>query len=281
MRNYLDLIQDVRSFGKPSEDRTGTGTRRLFARNRDLRFDLRERFPVPTTKRFAQKACFGELLWFATGEDNIPMLKHFTFGDALSEKKTIWCPNYEKQGKELGYMGGYCGDVYGVQWRNFGGKVDQLQNVIDKITNDPTDRRMVVYTTNPAAENTPILPPCHDFFQFFVDGDYVDLDFHMRSVDTFLGLPFNIASYAALLTIICKITNKIPRYVTCALGDTHIYSDHMDATYEQICRVPEDQNTRLVIPDINSLEELYNWTADDFVLENYEPQSAIKAPMSA
>lgn len=253
----------------------------MFARNRDLRFDLRERFPAPTTKAFAKNACFGELLWFATGCNTIGWLKHFTFGDANSEKRTIWCANYEKQGKELGYKDGYCGDVYGVQWRNFGGLVDQLQNVVDTIKTNPTDRRMCVYTTNPAAKNTPILPPCHDFFQFFVEDCYIDIDFHMRSVDTFLGLPFNIASYAALLVIIGKITGKTPRYVTCALGDTHIYNDHKDAVYQQMCRTPLDQPTRLIIPHITRLDDLMNWTAEDFVLEEYNPQDPIKARMSA
>ena len=133
MRNYQGLIQTVQVTGSSSDDRTGTGTIRKFAINRDLRFNLQSRFPVPTTKAFAKNACFGELLWFINGESTISKLKEYTFGDSNSDKRTIWCANYEKQGKELGYVDGYCGEVYGVNWRNFGGKVDQLQKVIDTI----------------------------------------------------------------------------------------------------------------------------------------------------
>lgn len=281
MDNYLKLQQKLQQNGSNSKDRTGTGTRRAFAMSRDLLFDMRERFPVPTTKAFAKKACFGELLWFINGLSSIGALKYHTHGNPKSEKSTIWCANYEKQGKELGYKFGYCGEVYGVNWRNFGGKVDQLQNVIDEIKVNPTSRRLVVYTVNPAAKDAPILPPCHDFFQFFVEDGYIDIDFHMRSVDVFLGLPFNIASYAALLQIIGDICNLTPRYVSCALGDTHIYNDHQSAVYEQMCRTPEEQETRLVLPKIDCLADLELLTAEDFKLINYSPQEAIKAPMSA
>lgn len=281
MQNYIKLQHKVLLNGSQSNDRTGTGTTRVFAPNRDLKFDMRERFPVPTTKAFAKNACFGELLWFINGCRTTQSLKYYTHGDFNSEKRTIWCANYEKQGKEIGYTDGFCGDVYGYNWRSFGGKVDQLQNVIDEIKTNPTSRRLVVYTVNPAAENTPILPPCHDFFQFFVEGEYLDIDFHMRSTDTFLGLPFNIASYAALLQIVATICNLTPRFVSCALGDTHIYNDHMEAVTEQLSRKPLEQSTRLVLPEIEDLEDLTVLTAEDFVLENYEPQKAIKAPMSA
>lgn len=180
MENYQRLIQTVQQTGLPSDDRTGTGTKRRFAINRDLRFDLSERFPVPTTKAFARNACFGELLWFATGGTYIKELKQFTHGDAESSKGTIWCANYAKQGTELGYSGGFCGEVYGFNWRSFGGKVDQLQNLVNNIKNDPTSRRLVVYTVNPAPNFAPILPPCHDRFQCFVENGKLSLDFTMR-----------------------------------------------------------------------------------------------------
>jgi thymidylate synthase len=281
MQNYIRLQQEVLLTGSHCEDRTGTGTTRKFAVHRDLKFDLRERFPAPTTKALAQKACFGELLWFINGCNTIGELKHYTFGDFNDPRRTIWCANYEKQGKELGYTDGYCGEVYGYNWRNFGGKVDQLQKVIDTIKTNPTDRRLVVYTVNPAAENTPILPPCHDFFQFFVEDGYIDIDFHMRSTDVFLGLPFNIASYAALLQIVATICGLTARYVSCALGDTHIYHDHLEAVAEQLCRTPTNQDTRLILPGITSLEDLKHMTADDIRLVGYNPQPSIQAPMSA
>lgn len=186
MRNYLNLISTVKQTGKLSEDRTEIGTIRRFAINRDLRFDLSKTFPAPSTKKLAEKAVFGELLWFINGGTSIGELKQYTFGDSKSENKTIWCANYAKQGKELGYTDGYCGPVYGYNWRNFGAisgireGVDQLQNLINSIKNNPEGRRHVVYTVDPATVNQAILPPCHDFFQCFVEDGKLSLDFHMR-----------------------------------------------------------------------------------------------------
>ena len=182
MHNYQRFQKDILQFGKNSSYRTGTGTRRVLKRT--LNFDLREGFPAVTTKRLAQKAVFGELLSFMNAGTSIGELKHYTFGNAESDKRTIWCANYEKQGKELGYTKGYCGPVYGFNWRNFGGLrgpgVDQLQNLVNGINSDPTSRRHVVYTVDPATVHLAILPPCHDMFQCFVEDGYLDLEFHMR-----------------------------------------------------------------------------------------------------
>ncbi len=287
MQNYLNLQERVLYSGVQSTDRTGTGTTRIFAPNRDLRFNLEHGFPAPSTKKLAFNAVAGELLWFANGCDTIGELKLFTFDDYASDKRTIWCANYEKQGAELGYKHGYCGPVYGVNWRNFGfipsvrPGVDQLALLVDKIINEPAGRRHTVYTVDPATVHKAILPPCHDMFQCFVEDGKLSMDFHMRSTDVFLGLPFNIASYALLCHILASICGLEVGYLTCALGDVHIYDNHQEAVQEQLSRTPSGELPTLYMPNITHLDDLRGLRAKDFCLEGYNPQGPITAPMAA
>lgn len=285
MKQYQSIIEEVFENGYETDDRTGTGTIACFGVQR--RFDLQEGFPAVTTKRLAWKACIAELLWFMSGSTNVNELRMRQHG-SLIEGKTVWDENYENQAKDLGYSGGELGPVYGKQWRDFYG-VDQLAIVINRIKNMPTDRRQIVSAWNPAEINKMALPPCHMFYQFNVRNGYLDLQWYQRSVDVFLGLPFNIASYAAMIHIVAKMCNLKPGHLVFTGGNTHIYSNHVEQCKEVLRRQPKE----LCKLEINFPKDYSKWETstqlrwldafakvEDFVLKDYESHPTIKAKMA-
>ena len=309
MKNYLELLTDVLNNGEERDDRTGIGTVSVFGRQ--LRFKMKDGFPAVTTKKLAWRSVVSELLWFLEGSTNEHRLAEIKNDnkpfDQLteSEKKTIWTLNSENQGKNLGYGNGELGPIYGYNWRHwkalagnghskFGKTItyaiqefDQLTNVINEIKNNPHSRRLLVSAWNvPELENM-ALPPCHYSFQFYVSGSenqYLSLMWNQRSVDSFIGLPFNIASYALLLNIIAKMTGKIPLELIGNFGDTHIYKNHIDVVKEQLKRTPHKLPT-LKMPDLDyqnmSLDEiLKSVKSSDFILENYVHDDTLKAQMA-
>lgn len=277
MKQYLKVVTDVLLLGEPRQDRTGTGTSSIF--DTRAKWDLRLGFPAVTTKKLAWRSVVGELLWFLSGSTNIYDLEERTYG-TRGERRTIWHPNYEEQAVALGYEDGELGPVYGHQWRDFGG-VDQILQLFDSIIISPHGRRHLVSAWNPADMPKMALPPCHYSFQCYVSNDgHIDLKWHQRSVDVFLGLPFNIASYALLLHIIGQITGYKPRYLTFDGGDTHIYNDHMEQISEQMKRVPYDL-PKLEMPTFCNLETLAELSAKDFNLVGYQHHPALKGKMSA
>ena len=309
MKNYLELLTDVLNNGEERDDRTGVGTISVFGRQ--LRFNLKDGFPAVTTKSLMWRSVVSELLWFLEGSTNEHKLAEIKNDnkpyDQLteSEKKTIWTLNSENQGKSLGLSNGELGPIYGYNWRHWKalkgsghskhGKTvtylieefDQLNNVINEIRTNPHSRRLLVSAWNvPELENM-ALPPCHYSFQFYVSGSenqYLSLMWNQRSVDSFIGLPFNIASYALLLHIIAKMTGKIPLELIGNFGDCHIYKNHIDVVKEQLKRTPHKLPT-LKMPDLDyqnmSLDEiLKSVKTSDFILENYEHDGILKAPMA-
>ena len=309
MKQYLDLLEDILENGEERDDRTGVGTISVFGRQ--LRFNLKDGFPAVTTKSLAWRSVVSELLWFLEGSTNEHRLAEIKNDnkpyDQLTEteKKTIWTLNSENQGKSLGLSNGELGPIYGYNWRHWKalkgsghskhGKTvtylieefDQLNNVINEIRTNPHSRRLLVSAWNvPELENM-ALPPCHYAFQFYVSGSenqYLSLLWNQRSVDSFIGLPFNIASYALLLNIIAKMTGKIPLELIGNFGDTHIYKNHIDVVKEQLKRTPHKLPT-LKMPDLDyqnmSLDEiLKSVKTSDFILENYVHDDTLKAPMA-
>nr|CAJ1578762.1 Thymidylate synthase [Escherichia phage vB_Eco_Solly] len=285
MKQYQDLIKDIFENGYETDDRTGTGTIALFGTK--LRWDLSKGFPAVTTKKLAWNACIAELLWFISGSTNVNDLRLLTHG-SLIQGKTIWDDNYENQAKDLGYHSGELGPIYGKQWRDFGG-VDQLVETIDRIKKLPTDRRQIVSAWNPAEINQMALPPCHMFYQFNVRNGYLDLQWYQRSVDVFLGLPFNIASYAALTHIMAKMCNLIPGDLIFSGGNTHIYMNHVEQCKEILRREPKELcelkiDWPIEFGNCDTETQLY-WLTEymkpkDFILENYESHPAIKGKMA-
>lgn len=288
MKQYLDLLQDILENGVDKMDRTGVGTRSVFGRQ--IRFNLARGFPAVTTKKLAWKAVVSELLWFLEGSTNIHRLAEIKNDnkpyEELNEKErfTIWNANYECQGKALGYEDGELGPIYGSQWRNFNYEgIDQVQQVVDKIKINPNDRRLIVSAWNPASLEMMSLPPCHMMYQFYVINDKLSLMWYQRSVDSCTGLPFNIASYALLLHIVSKMTNKIPYELIGTLGDTHIYNNHFDGAKEQISRTPRLLPT-LKMPDIDwtsSIDDVLKQVkTSDFQLLNYLHDEPIRFDMA-
>jgi thymidylate synthase len=277
MENYNKLVAEILMSRDKVQDRTGEGTRRVFGRT--LTWDLREGFPAVTGKRLAWKAVVGELLWFLSGSTNVEDLRYYTHG-SNSTKKTIWDDNYNNQAKDLGYVGGELGPVYGHQWRDFNG-VDQLSDLIYNLKNNPYSRRHLVSAWNVGELDKMALPPCHYSFQCFVSKDgYLDLLWNQRSVDVFLGLPFNIASYALLLHILGHLTGLEPRHLTFMGGDVHIYNNHLQQCGEMISRPLKDLPT-LYCPKMDTLlEYLTACKPEDFKLIGYDPHPTIKAPMA-
>ncbi|EOK6610675.1 thymidylate synthase [Escherichia coli] len=285
MKQYQDLIKDIFENGYETDDRTGTGTIALFGTK--LRWDLTKGFPAVTTKKLAWNACIAELIWFLSGSTNVNDLRLIQH-DSLIQGKTVWDENYENQAKDLGYHSGELGPIYGKQWRDFGG-VDQIVEVIDRIKKLPNDRRQVVSAWNPAELKQMALPPCHMFYQFNVRNGYLDLQWYQRSVDVFLGLPFNIASYATLVHIVAKMCNLIPGDLIFSGGNTHIYMNHVEQCKEILCREPMDLcELQLKFPD-----EFDEWDTEsqvfwlsqfakphNFVLNNYESHPPIKGKMA-
>lgn len=274
-QQYLDLLQKILDTGNDRMDRTGVGTRALFGHQ--MRFNLEEGFPALTTKKLAFKAVKSELLWLIEGSNSDERLKELN-----GTERTIWTANAESDyWKPKAQFPGDMGRIYGVQWRAWrkpdGSTVDQLAEAIEKIKNKPTDRRILVTAWNPGELEEMALPPCHMFFQFFVADGKLSLLMHQRSCDMFLGVPFNIASYSLLLSMVAQATNLKPYEFIHSLGDAHIYSNHFDQVKEQISREPKKLPTLWLNPEINDID---SFTMDDIKLVDYESHPQIKAEMA-
>ena len=298
MKQYHDLLQDILDNGEVKDDRTGVGTYSVFGRN--LRFDLRRGFPAITTKKLAWKACVGELLWFIEGSGDERRLAELTHGTAEG-KTTIWTPNaLAPYWKPKAKFEGDLGRVYGVQWRHWnkyteekdfgqahkGGQrlavdkteVDQLTNLIEGLKNDPNGRRHILSGWNVAEMDQMALPPCHVMSQYYVNKNK-ELSCHMyqRSVDVFLGLPFNIASYALLTHLLAHHLGYGVGELVISTGDTHIYKDHVEQVKEQLLRDEYPAPSLL----LNSQKtNIFEMTMDDIALENYQSHGQIKATMA-
>ena len=287
MKAYLELLSHILEFGEEREDRTNTGTLSSFGHQ--LKFDLKDGFPAVTTKSLAWKGVVSELLWFLEGSDDERRLAEIRFGKGreylteLDKYSTIWTDNADNQGKELGYINNELekklGPVYGVQWRDWGG-LDQIKILLEGIKNNPFGRRHILNAWNVAELDNMALPPCHVMSQYYVTKDN-SLSCHMyqRSADMFLGVPFNIASYALLTSILAKISGLKPGTFIHSFGDAHIYKNSIDQVREQLSREPKVLPT-LKLPEINSIEQISMFGVDDFILENYEHHPAIKAKMA-
>ena len=278
MQTYLNQLRHILETGTVRSDRTGVGTISSFGLN--ARYRMSEGFPAVTTKKLAWKVMSSELLWFISGSTNINDLKE------IYPQNKIWDANYQEYLKRLGRKidDGEMGRVYGSQWRHWqtvdGCEVDQLQDAIDLIKDNPDSRRIIVNAWNPGevAADQVALPPCHTFFQFYVAGGKLSLHMYQRSADMFLGVPFNIASYALLLHMIAKITNLEPFEFVHTIGDAHIYLNAVEQAKQQLQRTP------LPLPTL-SIKERGQKTIDDFLmsdfqLQDYQSFSAIKAKMA-
>ena len=286
MKVYLDLLKFILENGHEKDDRTNTGTLSSFGHQ--LEFDLSEGFPAITTKSLAWKGVVSELLWFLEGSNDERRLAEIRFGKSRNDLKnlnkysTIWTDNADKQGKELGYENTdtkkILGPVYGVQWRNWSGK-DQLEELIYNLKNNPDSRRHILSAWNVGEIHKMALPPCHVMSQFYIHNDEISCHMYQRSADMFLGVPFNIASYALLLSIIAEILNLKPKRFIHSFGDAHIYKNSIEQVKEQISRNPK-KLPKLKIPNLNSLEDLNNYKIEDFILTGYDPHPPIKARMA-
>jgi len=286
MKAYLDLLKFILENGHEKDDRTNTGTLSSFGHQ--LEFDLSDGFPAITTKSLAWKGVVSELLWFLEGSNDERRLAEIRFDKNRNELKdlnkysTIWTDNADKQGKELGYentdIKKILGPVYGVQWRNWSGK-DQLEELINNLKNNPDSRRHILSAWNVEEIHKMALPPCHVMSQFYIHNDEISCHMYQRSADMFLGVPFNIASYALLLSIIAKILNLKPKRFIHSFGDAHIYKNSIEQVKEQISRDPK-KLPKLKIPNLNSLEDLNNYKIEDFILIGYDPHPPIKARMA-
>ena len=286
MKAYLDLLQYILENGEQKVDRTNIGTISSFGHQ--LEFDLQEGFPAVTTKSLAWKGVVSELLWFIEGSDDERRLAEIRFGKDRAEitdlKKysTIWTDNADNQGKELGYENTdtkkILGPVYGVQWRNWSGK-DQIKDLLKELKKNPDGRRHILSAWNLDELSKMALPPCHVMTQFYVHNDSISCHMYQRSADMFLGVPFNIASYALLLSIFGEILNLKPKRFIHSFGDAHIYKNSINQVKEQISRTPKSL-PRLVMPTINSIDDLKDFGIDEFILKDYEPHPPIKAKMA-
>ena len=263
MKQYLDLLQEIMDKGVVRSDRTGTGTKSIFGHQ--MRFNLQEGFPLLTTKKVHLRSIIHELLWFISGDTNIAYLH--------DNKVTIW--------DEWADENGDLGPVYGKQWRSWqapdGRVIDQLSEVIETIKKNPDSRRMIVCAWNPSDVDKMALPPCHCFFQFYVAGGKLSCQLYQRSADTFLGVPFNIASYALLTMMIAQVCGLEPGEFIHTTGDTHIYLNHFDQVREQLSREPRPLPTMKLNPDVKSI---FDFKYEDFELVGYDPWPAIKAPVA-
>ncbi len=276
MKSYLDLLRDVVEQGVDMEDRTGVGTRSVFGRM--VRFDLQTGFPALTTKRLAFKTMLAELLFFISGSSDIK--------DLQKNNCHIWDANFEAdywKGAGKPQFDGDLGRIYGVQWRSWlrpdGEIVDQLQNLVDTLKSKPTDRRMLVWAYNPGETDQQCLPPCHMGFQVYANTRErtLSLMWSQRSVDLFLGLSFNIASYAVLTHMLAQVSGYQAGEVVGSLGNVHIYNNHFDAVQQQLAREPKALPRLWLNPEITRLED---FTMDDVRLLDYEYHPAIKAEMA-
>lgn len=263
MRQYLDLLDHVIMHGTDRGDRTGTGTRSVFGYQ--MRFDLADGFPVLTTKKLHLKSIIHELLWFLSGSTNIDYLKQHGV--------SIW--------DEWADENGDLGPVYGYQWRSWpagdGEQIDQISNVVEQIRTNPNSRRLIVSAWNPALVDAMALPPCHCLFQFYVADGKLSCQLYQRSADIFLGVPFNIASYALLTMMVAQVTGLKPGTFIHTLGDAHLYSNHFEQAREQLTRSPRDRPTLDINPDVT---DLFAFRYEDFRLQGYEPHAHIKAQVA-
>ena len=286
MKAYIDLLKHILENGDRREDRTNTGTISSFGHQ--LSFDLSEGFPAVTTKSLAWKGVVSELLWFLEGSSDERRLAEIRFNKKREELtdlrkfSTIWTDNADSQGKDLGYenteLKKELGPVYGVQWREWDGK-DQIKNLLEGLKNNPDSRRHILSAWNVGKIEKMALPPCHVMSQFYVNNGTISCHMYQRSADMFLGVPFNIASYALLLSIFGKILDLKPKKFVHSFGDAHIYMNSIDQVREQISREPYDAPT-LVLPELQTIEELSSYTIDDFQLRDYRHHKAIKAKMA-
>ncbi len=263
MRQYLDLMKYVLDNGIEKGDRTGTGTRSIFGYQ--MRFDLSEGFPVLTTKKLHLRSIIHELLWFLSGDTNIKYLH--------DHKVTIW----DEWADEKGDLG----PVYGYQWRSWpapdGGKIDQVARVEEQIKKNPDSRRLIVSAWNVADVEKMALPPCHTFFQFYVGEGKLSCQLYQRSADIFLGVPFNIASYALLTMMMAQVTGLKPGEFIHTFGDAHLYSNHLDQARLQLSRDPRPLPVMEINPEVKSI---FGFKYEDFHLVNYDPHPHIKAQVA-
>ena len=263
MKQYHDLMRHVRQHGHRKDDRTGTGTLSVFGWQ--MRFDLSQGFPLVTTKKLHLRSIIHELLWFIRGETNIKYLQ--------DNKVTIW--------DEWADANGELGPVYGAQWRSWpardGSAIDQLSDVIGRIRKSPDSRRLIVTAWNPADVDRMALPPCHCLFQFYVAGGRLSCQLYQRSADIFLGVPFNIASYALLTHMVAEVTGLKPGEFIHTLGDAHLYLNHLDQADEQLRREPTPL-PRLIIN--RQVKEITDFRFEDFEIAGYQPHPHISAPVA-
>lgn len=292
MQQYLDLLQKIKNEGTDKGDRTGTGTRSLFGAQ--LRFDLKDGFPILTTKKVFLKGIIHELLWFLAGDTNIKYLVdndvHIWDDWPYAEYKKKMAVNENflltknefiekiKSDQEFADKWGNLGPVYGYQWRNFNSQgIDQIQNVIDTLQKNPSSRRIMVVTYNPVQADSMMLPPCHALFQFYVSNNKLSCQMYQRSADVFLGVPFNIASYALLTMMIAQVTNLELGDFVHTFGDVHIYKNHFEQVDLQLSRIPKKLPTMKINKDV---KDIFSFKYEDFILEGYESYPGIKAPIA-
>ena len=263
MKQYLDLLQRILDEGAVKTDRTGTGTKSVFGHQ--MRFHMADGFPLLTTKKLHLRSIIHELLWFLKGDTNIQYLH--------DNKVTIW--------DEWADENGDLGPVYGHQWRSWpdydGGTIDQIANVVDLIKHHPDSRRMMVSAWNVAEVDKMALPPCHCLFQFYVADGRLSLQLYQRSADTFLGVPFNIASYALLLQMMAQVTGLEAGDFIHTTGDTHLYLNHIEQAQLQLTRTPRPLPRMVINPDV---KDLFAFRYEDFQLEGYDPWPHIKADVA-
>lgn len=263
MQQYLDLLRHIKANGTIKSDRTGTGTISTFGYQ--MRFDLSQGFPLLTTKKLHLRSIIYELLWFLRGDTNIRYLH--------DHKVTIW-DEWADQNGDLGH-------IYGYQWRSWptpdGKHIDQITQVIDQIRKNPDSRRLIVSAWNVAEIDTMALPPCHTLFQFYVADNKLSCQLYQRSADVFLGVPFNIASYALLTQMVAQVTGLEVGTFVHTLGDAHIYLNHIEQVDLQLSRTPRALPVMKINPDVRSI---FDFQYEDFSLENYDPYPSIKAPIA-
>ena len=263
MKQYLDLLNRILTEGAKKGDRTGTGTLSVFGNQ--MRFNLDDGFPLLTTKKLHLKSIIHELLWFLRGDTNVRYLQE--------NGVRIW--------NEWADENGELGPVYGHQWRSWpdynGGTIDQMANVVEQLKHNPDSRRMIVSAWNVAEVDNMALPPCHTMFQFYVADGRLSLQLYQRSADTFLGVPFNIASYALLLQMMAQVTGLSAGDFIHTTGDTHLYLNHIEQARLQLTRTPRELPKMRINPDVKSI---FDFRYEDFVLEDYNPWPHIKAEVS-